>query len=142
MFVGEYLLLAAGVAIPDETTDPTTLAAYNAKVRGIALGAVTFACTIHSVYRRGGIYLNNVFAVVKLLMLLLIILVGICAWAGVFGNKAINASANMKAENSFAGATSNTYGHCQAFLAVIFAYGGFGQANYVSIVPCLTCYRY
>lgn len=47
----------------------------NNLVRGIAIAAAAFACIVHAVSRRGGIWLNNTLAVIKVLILLLIIAV-------------------------------------------------------------------
>jgi hypothetical protein len=45
---GSYLLKAAN--LPDN----------DAAVRGLAVGALTTACLLHAVWRKGGIWLNNV----------------------------------------------------------------------------------
>lgn len=131
LFFGEYIMAAAGAGKPEDI-DSDAMIAYNVKVRCIAIAAVTLACILHGLWRKGGIYLNNFFAMIKVLILLLIIVVGICAWAGVFKGKANHAATNMSLPNSFQGSENDSYGYCQAFLAVIFAYGGFDQANYVS----------
>ena len=138
IFFAEYIMWAAGTPLIHKDTPAEDVAPYNAKVRGIALGAVTFACIIHSIWRRGGIWLNNIFAIVKILILVLIIIVGILAGAGVFGQEANNATANMSVKNSFADSASDSYGYCEAFLTVIFAYGGFEQANYVCVFSART----
>jgi L-asparagine transporter-like permease len=103
----------------------------NSAVRGLAVAAATVACLIHSFSRRGGIWLGNIFALIKVLMLLLIIITGICAWAGVFHTPNY-ASDNMALNHSFADSSNDSYGYTQAFLAVIFAWSGFDQPNYVS----------
>lgn len=110
----------------------------NSAVRGLAVGAATVACLIHSFSRRGGIWLGNLFALIKVLMLLLIILTGICAWAGAFHTPNY-AGDNMAINHSFADSSNDSYGYTQAFLAVIFAWSGFDQPNYVSrFAQCLT----
>jgi amino acid permease len=89
----------------------------------------------HAVSRRGGIWLGNLLAVIKVLMLLLIIITGICAWAGAFNTPNSNAnsvSQNLAVSHSFANPSNDSYGYAQAFLAVIFAWSGFDQPNYVS----------
>lgn len=43
-------------------------------VRGLALGVAIIACFIHAFSRRGGIFLNNLLAVFKVSVLLLIII--------------------------------------------------------------------
>ena len=100
-------------------------------VRLLAVGAATVACLIHSFSRRGGIWLGNIFALIKVLMLLLIIVTGICAWAGAFHTPNY-ASDNMSLNHAFADSSNDSYGYTEAFLAVIFAWSGFDQPNYVS----------
>lgn len=125
IFFGEYVLVAAGI----DATSKEHSSIYNPSARGIALAATTVACLIHGSWRQGGVWLNNLFAVVKVLMLLLIIIVGILAGAGVWHTN--HASENMALDNSFDNVTNDTYGYSEAFLGVIFAYSGFNQANYV-----------
>lgn len=105
--------------------------ASNSAVRGLAVAAATLACLIHAFSRRGGIWLGNFFALIKVLMLLLVVIVGICAWAGVFHTETY-AYQNLAVNNSFKGASQDSYGYTSAFLAVIFAWSGFDQPNYVS----------
>lgn len=54
-------------------------------VRAIAVAVATFSCLIHGVWRQGGIYLNNILAVMKICILLMIFILGMLAHAGVFG---------------------------------------------------------
>jgi amino acid permease len=100
-------------------------------VRGIAVAVATFACGIHIVSRRGGIWLGNLFAIIKVLMLLMMIVTGICAWHGVFKTKTY-VDENMAVSHAFADPAQDSYGYVSAFLAVIFAWSGFDQPNYVS----------
>ena len=103
----------------------------NSAVRGIAVAAATFACAIHAFSRRGGILLGNLFALIKVLMLLTMVIIGICAWAGAFDTKTY-AVENMAVEHSFSAPATDSYGYVKAFLAMIFAWSGFDQPNYVS----------
>jgi hypothetical protein len=119
LIFGIRVLQAANVPVNDRA------------VRGIAIAAATGACLIHSFSRRGGIWLGNLFAFIKVLMLLLIIITGICAWAGAFHTRNY-ASDNMAFDHAFANSSNDSYGYTQAFLAVIFAWSGFDQPNYVS----------
>jgi amino acid transporter len=119
--------LIFGIRVLQAADQPVT----NSAVRGIAVAAATLACLIHSFSRRGGIWLGNFFALIKVLMLLLVIIVGICAWAGAFHTETY-AYQNLAANNSFEGASNDSYGYTSAFLAVIFAWSGFDQPNYVS----------
>jgi amino acid permease len=118
--------LIFGIRVLQAANVPVT----NSAVRGIAIAAATLACLIHSFSRRGGIWLGNIFALIKVLMLLLIIITGICAWAGAFHTPTY-ASDNMALNRAFANSSNESYGYTQAFLAVIFAWSGFDQPNYV-----------
>lgn len=102
----------------------------NFAVRGIAIAVATFACLIHGFWRKGGIYLSNVFGLVKMLMLLVIIITGFISYSGVFERAAV-ASDNFNIHNAFKDPEDDPYGFAEAFLAILFAYGGFNQANYV-----------
>ena len=104
---------------------------YDSAVRGIAVAVTTFACLIHTVSRRGGIWLGNLFALIKVLLLTMIIIIGFCAWGGAFHTKNY-ATENMAAQNAFKNPASDSYGYVQAFLSVIFAWSGFDQPTYVS----------
>jgi amino acid permease len=120
--------LSFGIRTLEAADAPVT----NSAVRGLAVGAATLACLIHAFSRRGGIWLGNVFALIKVLMLLLIIITGICAWAGAFDTRNY-ATENMAVENAFSNPSDDSYGFAKAFLAVIFAWSGFDQPNYVNL---------
>ncbi|KAK3389700.1 amino acid permease-domain-containing protein [Podospora didyma] len=109
----------------------------NGEVRGIALGIAVFACFIHAFSRRGGIWLNNVLALIKIGILLLII-VATCAVAGQAFHRADTGAAvvnewgdNTSRATAFGQASDEANGYGQAFLAIIFAFSGFEQPNYV-----------
>ncbi len=72
-----------------------------AQVRGIALLAAAFACVIHSVSRRGGIWLSNFLACVKLGILLLIIVTTLVVVGGAIKDKDGNTVPNVFIENTF-----------------------------------------
>ncbi|OJD37432.1 high-affinity methionine permease [Diplodia corticola] len=117
---GDYILRAAGHENPSR-----------AAVRGIALGVITFTCIFHGTWRKGGIWLNNFFAVLKVATLCFIVVVGFCALGGVFGDKANKAATNYATDKSFSNTSDSSYGYAEGFLSVIFAYTGFTQSNYV-----------
>ncbi len=124
IFFGELVLTAAN----KEATPAAT--------RGIAIAVTTFACLIHGIWRRGGIYLNNIFAVVKVAVLLMVVVLGFAALGNRFEKDGVVqnfAEKNLAANVAFANAPKVTYGYVESFLAVIFAYGGYQQANYVSL---------
>lgn len=54
-------------------------------VRAIAVAVATFSCVIHGIWRQGGIYLNNILAVMKIAILIMMFILGCLAHAGVFG---------------------------------------------------------
>ena len=87
---------------------------YDAMVRGIAVAVATFACLVHIFSRRGGICLGNIFALIKVLMLAMMVIISFCAWGGAFGSKNY-ATANMAAQNAFTDPASEPYGYVQAF---------------------------
>ncbi|KAF7553917.1 hypothetical protein G7Z17_g3276 [Cylindrodendrum hubeiense] len=103
----------------------------NGAVRGIALGIATLTCFIHTVSRRGGIFLNNILAMIKVMILLLIIVTAIVVGAGGLKNTPNVITENTSTDRAFAGASSDANGYAQAFLAIIFTFSGFEQPNYV-----------
>lgn len=104
----------------------------NGPVRGVAIAAATVSCFVHATSRRGGIWLSNIFAAVKVLILLLIIVTGIVAYCGTFKSESF-AAENLAPKNAFSGAADDSYGYAQAFLGIIFAFNGFEQPNYVRL---------
>lgn len=127
--------LSFGIHIQEAADQPVE----NFASRGIAIAAVTFALILHGTWRQAGILLNNTFAFIKILMLLLVIITGFSSWGGAFPSPAANAKSpgvaawNFSVHNSFNNTTQNPSGFAESFLAVIFAYPGFNQANYVSV---------
>lgn len=61
------------------------IANHDEVVRAIAVAVATGSCLIHGIWRQGGIYLNNVLAVMKISILLMMFILGLLAHAGVFG---------------------------------------------------------
>lgn len=118
----------------------------NSTVRGIAIAISILACSVHTSSRRGGLLLNNAFALVKIGMLLLIIIATIAYHAGgfkamvrthdgsLFSNiptRSETLDRNFNPQKSFSGASGNAYAYASAFLHVIFTFSGFDQVNYV-----------
>jgi amino acid transporter len=101
-------------------------------VRGIAIGLVAFSCIIHGSWRQGGIFLNNLLAFIKIGILMLIFILGILAFANVFPREAA-ARNNFSGVATFEGSdkVADAYGYAEGFLAILFAFGGLNQANYV-----------
>lgn len=102
-----------------------------AAVRGLAFGLASIACLLHASWRTGGIRLFIVFGVVKLCMLVAIFVLGVIYTAGGLQGSNSIAAENLSVHNSMDNALDSAYGYAEAFLAVLFAYGGFNQVTYV-----------
>lgn len=123
---GNSISFATRVLRAADVQDPS-----NGAVRGIALGIATLTCFIHTFSRRGGIFLNNVLAIIKVMILLLIIVTAIVVGAGGLKKTDNIITENTSTSKAFAGASSDANGYAQAFLAIIFSFSGFEQPNYV-----------
>ncbi|KAL2204498.1 hypothetical protein CC79DRAFT_1276983 [Sarocladium strictum] len=114
----------------------------HAEVSAIATAAGLFSCLIHAVSRRGGILLNDVFAVIKVCILLIIPCATFAVLAkavededgiqvpNVFGDNMDPEAAFKPPEGSPAGNTSLS-GYAAAYLSILFAFGGIEQSNHV-----------
>jgi Amino acid permease len=123
---GIYVMSAAGYDDPSRGS-----------IIGLAIGALSCACLVHVASRRGGIILNNIFAVVKVAILLLIIILGFIRSRGyTFGGHA-NAddfpTTNFELNKSFKGDMQNAPSFADALLLSVFTYSGFKQPFYVSV---------
>ncbi|OBT53766.1 hypothetical protein VE04_06635 [Pseudogymnoascus sp. 24MN13] len=99
-----------------------------AAIRGIAICTAFAACFIHGVWRQGGIILNNILATVKIAILIFMFILGMLATRDdIF--PPISATQFPPTPSRESRASAYTY--AEAFLAIIFAFGGFNQANYV-----------
>ncbi|EXJ54526.1 hypothetical protein A1O7_09866 [Cladophialophora yegresii CBS 114405] len=110
----------------------------NGAVRGIAVAVSVVAGFIHTFSRKGGILLSSVFALIKICMMLFIIVTAICYGQGTFPDipdsnidRDETLSQNLSPAHAFSQSSSSANGYAQAFLAIIFAFGGFEQPNYV-----------
>jgi amino acid transporter len=123
-----HVLAAAGKKEVYSDSPPKNL---SNNVRAIAIGTMTGVCLMHGIWRRVGIAVNNVFAFFKILMLLMIIILGFMSIGGkVFGTPP-PISKNLDPSLSFKNPEKEPYGYAGAYLAVVFTFGGFNQANYV-----------
>jgi len=102
---------------------------YDEVVRGIAIACIAFSCLIHGVWRQGGLYLNNLLAFIKIAILVLIFIIGLLAYGGVFGK--VEGALSTKGAFNKDRRAGDAYGYAEAFLSVIYAFSGFNQANYV-----------
>lgn len=92
-------------------------------IRGIALAVATLSCCIHAFSRRGGIFLNNVLAVIKVMILLLIIITAVIVAAGDGRDHPVfqaedRFSENMNIDAAFDGASSDAHNYASAFLSI------------------------
>ncbi|KAF3930360.1 hypothetical protein ABW19_dt0203560 [Dactylella cylindrospora] len=100
----------------------------------VAVGVISFACFMHSIWRKGGIYMLNILAIIKVFILWTIIVLGYVARAGHF--ESVNelnppSWSSFETENAFHGRTTGIYGWAIAILGVLYAFGGYENANYV-----------
>jgi amino acid transporter len=100
-----------------------------AKIVGIAIAVNTFSCLLHAMSRKYGIWLNNLLGTLKMLMLVLMVIIGF-----VFLDRTVS-DANFNTETSFSRTErtpTGVYRYAEALIYVVFPFGGFHQANYVS----------
>src|SRR3569833_1128612 len=90
----------------------------DAAIRGIAFSAGILSCCILATSRQGGIIINNVFAITKVFVLLLIVISVIVAWAGGFPRTTSVIAQNTSSQPAFAGASPDAHGYADAFLAI------------------------
>ena len=100
-------------------------------IRGLAVGILTVACVFHAVWRKGGIWLNNAFGVLKLLILLLIIVVGLAALGGASFGHGPSRTDNLSAHRSFDGHLKDVQSVANSFLYVLYPFSGYEQPFYV-----------
>ena len=102
----------------------------NGEVRGVAMVATTLACVIHSISRRAGIWLSNILAFLKVIILVVTIAIGFCAYHGIFGEQD---TTDLSPEASFKNVTASPYSFANGFLEILFAYAGWNQVNMVCL---------
>lgn len=76
------VMQASGIYDPAQDEKPDQATAV-----GIALAVLTLVVILHMISRRGGIWLNNILALVKVALLLAIICLGMAKAAGAFSNR-------------------------------------------------------
>ncbi|KAL8757213.1 MAG: hypothetical protein Q9184_004273 [Pyrenodesmia sp. 2 TL-2023] len=111
-------------------------------VRGLAVVSLTVACLLHASWRKGGIVVNNVLAVMKALVLVAIIVIGFAASAGAsFGHGPVHGetidpktqvkTSNFDPKTSFAFARSDPASYAEALLYITYTFSGYEQPFYV-----------
>ena len=123
---GIYVMSAAGYDDPPR-----------GPVIGLAIGVLSCASLVHVASRRGGIILNNTFAVLKVGILLVIIVLGFTRSRGyTFGGRANPndfPTHNFDLDKSFQGDGHNAPSFANALLFCVFTYSGFKQPFYASL---------
>ncbi|KAJ5166930.1 uncharacterized protein N7482_005711 [Penicillium canariense] len=98
------------------------------RLRGLAIGAVSFAVGVHSIAPRVGRKLQDVLGALKLFILLFIVCTGFAALGGhVRGDK----PHNFDISTSFKGTSNNGYNIGTALLDAIFSFQGYDNVNAV-----------
>jgi amino acid transporter len=96
-------------------------------VIGLAIAAMTLSCLLHAVWRKGGILLNNAFAVMKVAILLMIIILGIVK---LVHPPSVNPE-NFDIKTSFSGPPLGLSSYATSMLYAYYPYTGFVQPLYV-----------
>jgi amino acid transporter len=115
------------VSFAQNVLDAAHAKATPGKIIAIALAANTFCCLLHSISRRWGLILNNVFGTVKFFLLVFIVIIGL-----IWINRDV-ANSNFDVSTSFSTAKSPRlpYRYAEAFLFVILPYSMPHQVNFV-----------
>jgi amino acid transporter len=121
------------IAFAQNILDAANAQATPGKVIAIAIAANTFCCLLHSLSRKWGILLNNFLGVVKLCILVFVVIIGL-----VWINTGVS-NPNYALSTSFTAESSPRwpYRYAEAFIYVMFPYGGFHQINYVRLTALL-----
>ena len=113
--------------------DPTSLQTpSHGTAVGIAIGALTFVILLHIFSRRGGILINNAFAVVKVALLVTIICLGIAKAGGALGGFE-NISQQNFTERVFTTQQRNPASWAGSLIQCMYTFSGYEQPFYVSL---------
>lgn len=128
---GIYILEAANLYNPNvDTTDGSTPEPNHGAVIGLAIASLTVAIVLHICSRRGGILVNNFFAVTKVLILLVLIGLGLAKAGGAFSS-GIKDPHNFKTSTAFSTKRHDVPSYADSLLYIIYTYSGFEQPFYV-----------
>ena len=129
---GVHVLAAAGNTSP-----------HTGSVQAIALGVAWIVFLVHASGRMFGIRLNSIFASVKVAMLCMIIILGFVVLNDHTGSmyrdkkSYLNLDVNDSFQDIGPRSMNHARGYSSAYLDIIFTFGGFNQANYVSLIASL-----
>ncbi|MCJ1472324.1 hypothetical protein MMC13_000971 [Lambiella insularis] len=116
---GSYVLEAANIQNND------------AAIRGLAIAALTTTCLLHAIWRKGGILLNNAFAFMKVMILLLIIIAGLASLGGASLGRGTIHTANFDTHTSFSNPRKDMASYTDSLVYAMYPYTGFLQPFYV-----------
>lgn len=112
-------MAAAGHENPTEAKGP---------VIGIAILALTLAVLVHVFSRRGGIVLNNFFAIFKVSLVVVMILLGILHRVGV--NLGGSKTQNKNFSRPFANTSTSLSNYVDSLIYILYSFSGFKQPFY------------
>ena len=99
----------------------------------LAIAALTVACLLHVSTRRGGILVNNCFAIFKIAILLAIIVIGFAIAGGANFGGGSRQTANFDVHTSFNHPSGSVASYTDSFYDILYAFSGFQQPFYVSL---------
>ena len=117
---GTYIMVAAN------RTNPS-----HGQILALAIGALTLAVAIHIFSRKGGIFLNNAFAVLKVAILLAVFVLGMVKVGGHRLGGDPPATSNFHPKSSFVSQRKDVASYVDSLLYVFYSYSGFQQPFYV-----------
>lgn len=124
---GIQVLIASGVYEPSSGEAPD-----RGQVVGIAIGTLSFVIIVHMFSRRGGILINNIFAIIKVMLLVSIIALGIAKAGGAFPATGKAPLDNFTA-NVFVTNRKDPASWSNSLILCMYSFSGFDQPFYVSI---------
>lgn len=129
--------MAAARKLPDSDSNSNEiLEVPRGQIIAIAIGGLTIAILLHVCSRRGGIFMNNLFACTKVLLVVSMILMGLLQGWGVKIGRGTSATAkknyqppeSMQKHKDYGGNVSD---YSNSLLYIIYSYVGFEQPFYV-----------
>lgn len=124
------VMIASGIYDPTSGEIPNRGTAI-----GIAIATLTFVVLLHTFSRRGGIMVNNLFAIVKVALLLAIICLGIAKAAGRFPNREGKTNSQVISDNFtknvFTTDRNDAASWSNSLMFCMYTFSGFEQPFYI-----------
>ena len=131
LFITLGNLSGNAIGFGSEVMEAAGVPTNDAAVRGLAIAALTTACLLHAISRKGGIYLNNAFAFMKVTILLLIIITGLAKLGGAsFGSGSVYTD-NFNIRTSFSQPRKDVPSYATSIVYALYPYTGYMQPFYV-----------